>query len=357
MSGGQPLPDSERYLFEPRLGHNFADVRVHADSHADSLARAVHARAFARCNHVVFTSGQYLPGTAQGRSLLAHELTHVVQQGHGAPGEVQRDLATPSPKPAKPKLADLTDAEIDAAIEFNKARYDDRNTREIQDLAGTKPTGTWVKADIKAVGILQEEFGLPKNGQVDHATFRFLDNEVRLEKLSKTVEKHCLLAFNVVTEAPVVGPVSHGSRSITAKFKMSAEFSEHCGCSEYEYRQFIRGHWKRQRGGVETDLGDTFTTEPARRLNTTFDEDGNNTTAALNYGHREQTAEAGNQYLDPTHAAGCRYEGEDNPGGPDQVQSGDVFDIDVNFRGDIVRKGTVVATKAWTAIKGLFPVP
>ena len=112
---------------------------------------------------------------------------------------------------------------------------------------------------------------------------------------------------------------------------------------------------------MDTDLGHTFTTEPAGRLNTTFDEDGNTATAALNYGHGDQTAEAGNHYLDDAgatdQAAGCRYEGEDNPGGPDQVQSGDVFDIDVNFRGEIRRKGTVVATKTWTAIKGLFPVP
>ena len=93
------------------------------------------------------------------------------------------------------------------------------------------------------------------------------------------------------------------------------------------------------------------------RLNETFDEDGNKKSAALNYGHRDQKAETGNSYSETDHATGCVYEGDDNPGGPDKVKSGDVFDIDVNFRGDIQRKGTVVATKSWTAIKGRFPVP
>jgi hypothetical protein len=357
LSGGQPLPTSERSFFKPWFGHSFEDVRVHADSQANAAAHAVNARAFTLGNDIVFGSGQYSPGTHPGRRLLAHELTHVVQQRSQPATTVQRDLATPPLATKAPKKAALTQVEIDAAMEFNKARYDERNTREIQDLVGSKPTGIWAEKDIKMIALLQEEFGLTKDGMVDSVTFKFLDNEVRLEKLSKTDEKHCLLSFSVATDPPVVGPVTGGSRSITAKFTMSARFSEHCGCSEYEFRQYIRGHWKRERGGVVTDLGHTFTTEPAGRLNETFDEDGNTSTAALNYGHRDQAAEAGNQYLEADHATGCIYEGEDNPGGPDAVMSGDVFDIDVNFRGDIERKGTVVATKSWSAINGRFPVP
>ncbi len=361
LSGGHPLPFSERSFFESRFGHSFGDVRVHADTQGDSLARAVNARAFTRGNHIAFASGQYSPGTTQGRGLMAHELTHVVQQGYGAPVEVQRDLATPPPSPAKPKKPDLTDADISAAIDFNKARYDDRSTREIQDLVGTKPTGTWVKEDIQAVARLQEEFGLTKNGRVNEETYRFLDNEVRAEKLSKTEEKHCLLSFNVAVDPVVVSPVTGGGRSITAVFKMSAQFSNYCGCSDYEYRQFIRGHWKRERGGVVTDQAVIFRNEPAGQLNEAFDEDGNTTTPALNYGHRDQAKEKSNHYLDDTgkedQAAGCRYEGNDNPGAHNAVKSGDVFDLDVNFRGEIQRKGVAVATKTWTAIKGRFPVP
>jgi hypothetical protein len=83
--GGQPLPPSERAFFEPRFGRDFANVRLHSSPAASELARSVHARAFTVGDSVVFGSGQYAPGSAAGRQLVAHELTHVVQQGGGAP--------------------------------------------------------------------------------------------------------------------------------------------------------------------------------------------------------------------------------------------------------------------------------
>lgn len=63
---------------------SFADVRVHADAQADTLARSVSARAFTTGTDVWFASGEYRPGTGEGDRLLAHELAHVVQQ-RGAP--------------------------------------------------------------------------------------------------------------------------------------------------------------------------------------------------------------------------------------------------------------------------------
>jgi hypothetical protein len=80
---GQPLDAASRSFMEARLGHDFGQVRVHADSRADASARAVAAAAYTVGAHVVFARGQYAPGTAQGRGTLAHELTHVVQQGGG----------------------------------------------------------------------------------------------------------------------------------------------------------------------------------------------------------------------------------------------------------------------------------
>lgn len=83
LSGGQPLPRSERSFFEPRFGHDFGQVRVHTDARADRLSQAMNARAFTRGRDIAFGTGQYAPRTASGRRLLAHELTHVVQQmGH-----------------------------------------------------------------------------------------------------------------------------------------------------------------------------------------------------------------------------------------------------------------------------------
>lgn len=84
---GQPLPASERNFFEPRFGRDFANVRLHSGPAASELARSVHARAFTLGDSIVLGSGQYAPGSGGGRQLLAHELTHVVQQGGGKPSD------------------------------------------------------------------------------------------------------------------------------------------------------------------------------------------------------------------------------------------------------------------------------
>ncbi|MBZ0303138.1 MAG: DUF4157 domain-containing protein [Anaerolineae bacterium] len=79
-TSGQPLDGDTRAFMEPRFGHDFSRVRIHSDGKAAESARAVQARAYTMGPHVVFGAGQYSPGTAAGRRLLAHELTHVVQQ-------------------------------------------------------------------------------------------------------------------------------------------------------------------------------------------------------------------------------------------------------------------------------------
>ena len=89
--GGQPLPESARAYFEPRFGHDFSQVRVHTDAKAAESSRVVNARAFTVGQDVVFGAGQYAPGTTTGQRLLAHELTHVVQQRNIHP------TAVPSP--------------------------------------------------------------------------------------------------------------------------------------------------------------------------------------------------------------------------------------------------------------------
>jgi hypothetical protein len=81
--GGRHLPENVRSFFEPRFGHDFSHVRVHTGARAEGLAQSVNARAYTLGRDIVFGAGQYTPGTTEGRKLLAHELTHVVQQGGG----------------------------------------------------------------------------------------------------------------------------------------------------------------------------------------------------------------------------------------------------------------------------------
>jgi len=81
-SPGQPLDMATRAFMEPRFGHDFSQVRVHNDERAAASARAVNALAYTVGRDVVFGASQYQPTTGEGRKLVAHELTHVVQQGN-----------------------------------------------------------------------------------------------------------------------------------------------------------------------------------------------------------------------------------------------------------------------------------
>src|SRR5207245_97025 len=81
---GQPLDAATRAVMEPRFGHDFSRVRVHSDARAAQSARAVNALAYTVGRDVVFGANQYTSDTQLGQRLLAHELTHVVQQGGGA---------------------------------------------------------------------------------------------------------------------------------------------------------------------------------------------------------------------------------------------------------------------------------
>ena len=82
-AGGSALAPAVRADMETSLGHDFADVRVHTDGAAHQSAKAVNAQAYTVGNNVVFQQGKYQPDTDQGRHMLAHELTHVVQQRSG----------------------------------------------------------------------------------------------------------------------------------------------------------------------------------------------------------------------------------------------------------------------------------
>jgi len=105
---GRPLDASTRAFFEPRFGHDFSQVRVHAGERAEQSARDVNAHAYTLRHNIVFGAGQYSPETADGRRLIAHELTHVLQQGTAGQGVtgsrslgIQRQGVKGSSKPPK----------------------------------------------------------------------------------------------------------------------------------------------------------------------------------------------------------------------------------------------------------------
>jgi hypothetical protein len=93
---GRPLSAASRAFFEPHLGRDLGQVRLHTDGRAAAAARQINALAFTSGQHIYFGPGRYEPDTGRGRHLLAHELAHTVQQAEGqaapsrAPPAVQR---------------------------------------------------------------------------------------------------------------------------------------------------------------------------------------------------------------------------------------------------------------------------
>ena len=79
-SGGQVISSSDRNFFEPRFAQDFNQVRIHTDTRAAYVARSINAKAFTTGKNILFGAGEYSPNTSEGKRLLAHELTHVVQQ-------------------------------------------------------------------------------------------------------------------------------------------------------------------------------------------------------------------------------------------------------------------------------------
>jgi hypothetical protein len=85
--GGQAMPDTAQEFFGARMGQDFSGVNIHTGAEADTLNRQLEARAFTTGSDIYFRDGEYNPESSAGKELLAHELTHVVQQG----ASVQRE--------------------------------------------------------------------------------------------------------------------------------------------------------------------------------------------------------------------------------------------------------------------------
>ena len=96
-SEGQPLPIFVRTFFEPRFGCNFGSIRAHYDTSSQQLANALNAQAFTLGKDIYFGRGKYQPETIEGKRLIAHELTHTIQQGKTGSSRFQTIQLAPVP--------------------------------------------------------------------------------------------------------------------------------------------------------------------------------------------------------------------------------------------------------------------
>ncbi|MGY0614927.1 eCIS core domain-containing protein [Vibrio sp. FJH11] len=119
-SAGEPLHPDVRAFFEPRLDQDLSGVRIHDNALAATSAKSINAKAYTAGNHIVFGSGQYRPTSVAGKTLLAHELTHVMQQTGGAksnstahvPG-IQREIQIQPPGSSSASAFDRAQELID----------------------------------------------------------------------------------------------------------------------------------------------------------------------------------------------------------------------------------------------------
>ncbi len=131
---GMPLPRAVRQDMETRFGHDFSEVRVHSGTSAASSAMEINALAYTVGNNIVFGAGRFAPDTQQGQRLLAHELTHVVQQRGGVSRSIQRQ---PSDSDEVNKEDFKKELEKDGILDKLEKAARDKIRKEIDDLPKT----------------------------------------------------------------------------------------------------------------------------------------------------------------------------------------------------------------------------
>jgi len=348
---GTGLPGHTLNEMNASFGTNFNNVHIHNDSESARMNKELHAQAFTHGPDIYFDEGKYNPTTADGKFLLAHELTHVIQQS-GTDEKIQRDLAI---EPLFPdvEVPILNPEQFRNARIFNNQRYGENSIRLIQEIVGGPISGVMEDETIALIALFQAQNGLTPDGMVGEITFNQMTAELEAEGASADT---CLTMFRVALRTPMElhAGASVNTANIFGHFDVEIRFSPHCDCSRFEYRQFISGNVTLN----GTNINSSFTIPPSNVLPPTgsFIEDGNTTlTNNGRYGHRSSGDNRGrlNQYLDASGNVdmqnGCFFRSFDEPGitgGP--ANSGDTYVFDFRFFGDIRKDGQMVERKFWS---------
>jgi hypothetical protein len=195
-AAGASLDAGTRAFFEPRLGLDLSQVRIHADARAAASAQAINAHAYTVGHDVVFGRGQYDPASNEGRKLIAHELAHVVQQNSFVHRACDKALVGGRTEPVFfPKETKILDVFAGTST-LNKTSKEEVAIGLVQqaltDLC--RSGGIWgpnkdgvdrkfEKDTETAVKDFQKSEGLTDTGEVDKDTLRCLD-ETRSKRIS-----------------------------------------------------------------------------------------------------------------------------------------------------------------------------
>jgi hypothetical protein len=165
---GSPLPENIQEYMGSRFGYDFSKVKLHADGDAANLARSLSAQAFTIGKDVYFSSGKYDPNSMQGKKLIAHELTHVVQQKYGGEQQyIKRQKGPELPKGETPKTT-KDPAKIAATVikAFSKTEPGKRITKKLKE-AGTPEVVIEILKAVPTIAIsFAEKMEMPQ-GVVD----------------------------------------------------------------------------------------------------------------------------------------------------------------------------------------------
>lgn len=361
LNDGQPLPSSTLQFMEPRFGADFGHVRLHTDQEAHQKASQIQAKAFTYGHHIWLGKGE----SEQDENLMAHELTHVVQQGgrlkrkpygdelgekekidrasvrtpeDGEDSErqtsvlyIQRDFAIEPPNPTA-NAAPLTSVQVQAAIQYNTIKMGSADAALIgtlRDVLGINPDPPVIDADfVNAVARWQAANNVSQDGKLGPDTAAPLFRELRAEGLvaeSRTLAS--LVRRGRVRTGPTYAPngvvAAPAGAGRHVPFALAAEF-EHdplngIWASCCEIRQEISWNAAMQASFAATGDPVPHAGFPAAHPANTFIED-RNAGDTIRYGYRRGFGGggAGNRYVNAdgttlNQANGVRFEGHDDP--------------------------------------------
>ncbi len=207
---GRELPETIKTKMETTFGADFSNIRIHTDQTAINLAKEINAQAFAIENNIFFNTGKFKPDTQEGLHLLAHELTHTIQQGAVAPKEFDTEKISPADEKLELGSEKISSLPVDTASQatlpepdFSEAAADLVETQSIPE--------TDAAIDDLAVPVVEKsvEF-VPSSPEEDP---NFLALKERTSQTAKGQKKHTPasdLSQNASDAAPVASNESTG---------------------------------------------------------------------------------------------------------------------------------------------------
>lgn len=177
---GTPLPAAAMHRMNQSFSTDFSAVRIHTDAKAQQLSRSINANAFTCGTHIFFSQHKFDPSSASGRHLLAHELTHVMQQQR-MPNLLQREFAIDTVGSAAERF--LSHRETIGALTHNRTMHTNRRLIGfLRDVLGISSTPQVIDEEfVEAVKRFQAFHGITQDGRLGQITTVFLAEELEEE--------------------------------------------------------------------------------------------------------------------------------------------------------------------------------